>query len=369
MKLKGERSRRTLDSRYYECSDGCGHEYDGFVRQNNRLVAKCIDCEHAYESIYERYVEVNNFEASIFTRDMHDIWEKQLVDYIDSNLGTITTDEEAEIDAYIAFNQLTSSVMPDIIVTYTYRADGLRYSKTVDGVTTTHVWIGNNIVLERNASGAIINRFDRSLTGRLIRSDNHGYYLHNKRGDVVQRADAQGGVIRSYRYTAFGVELSSDEANCNPFRFASMYWDAETGTYYTPNRHFNPRTGRWTQPDPLFWGPANIFTSLTEAAKLYVFVMNNPIFWIDPSGLVAVNIKEFARTFDATATLKIKGPRGQEHAFFMITSGDTSFMISGNQMSLVNGAWVADDSHFINALGVGTDSYVLFQCQQQATFP
>ena len=31
-----------------------------------------------------------------------------------------------------------------------------------------------------------------------------------------------------------------------------MYWDNHTQTYRTPNRILNPRTGRWTQPDP-FW--------------------------------------------------------------------------------------------------------------------
>ena len=175
-----------------------------------------------------------------------------------------------------------------IFVRYEYRADGLRHSKTVDGDTITHVWRGAHIVLELDGSGAIINRFDRSLTGRLIRSEQHGYYLHNKRGDVVQRVNAQGIVLHVYRYTAFGVEIGDSNVSKNPFRFASMYWDAETGTYYTPNRHFNPRTGRWTQPDPAFWGPANIFACHIQAGNLYLFVMHNPVMFTDPLGLFAI---------------------------------------------------------------------------------
>ena len=188
---------------------------------------------------------------------------------------------------YHVFEPLTSILATDIIVTYTYRADGLRHSKIVDGVRLTHVWDRGNIVLEIGSGAAIINRFDRGIFGELIRSEQHGHYLFNKRGDVVQRINAHGGVIRSYRYTAFGVELSLDEANCNPFRFASMYWDAETGTYYTPNRHFSPRFGRWTSPDP-YWNIHNFqggIGAILQASNLYIYVTNNPVMWIDLTGL------------------------------------------------------------------------------------
>ena len=53
---------------------------------------------------------------------------------------------------------------------------------------------------------------------------------------------------------------------------------------------FNPRTGRWTQPDPLFWGPRNIQGSrnvMAQAGNLYMFVMHNPVRWVDPTGLSA----------------------------------------------------------------------------------
>jgi len=59
----------------------------------------------------------------------------------------------------------------------------------------------------------------------------------------------------------------------------------------TPNRMFNPRTGRWSQPDPLFWGPRNIQGSrnvMAQAGNLYMFTMHDPVNFTDPSGLVAV---------------------------------------------------------------------------------
>ncbi|MCL2284975.1 MAG: polymorphic toxin type 44 domain-containing protein, partial [Firmicutes bacterium] len=60
------------------------------------------------------------------------------------------------------------------------------------------------------------------------------------------------------------------------------------------NRMMNPRLGRWTQPDPFFhmrFGQARMMGSpnaIAQAGNLFLFTMNNPVRWIDPSGLFAV---------------------------------------------------------------------------------
>ena len=55
----------------------------------------------------------------------------------------------------------------------------------MNGVSSRHVWDRGNIVLEIGSGAAITNRFDRGIFGELIRSEQHGHYLFNKRGDVV----------------------------------------------------------------------------------------------------------------------------------------------------------------------------------------
>ena len=198
---------------------------------------------------------------------------------------------QTETRVYDAFNQLTSFNVPGTASSYAYRADGLRHSKTVGGVRTTHVWNRGQIVLEQNASGAVINRFIRDARGQLLRSDHHGWYLYNARGDVVQRVDNSGNVLQTYRYTAFGVEISPNPTDTNRFRFAGMYWDAHRSEYMTRHRMFNPRIGRWTQPDP-FWNRHNMMGSVsarTQAGNLFMFVMHNPVRWVDPTGLFALH--------------------------------------------------------------------------------
>ena len=156
----------------------------------------------------------------------------------------------------------------------------------------SYTYNGNALTCtDRNGDeGAVINLFHRNASGRLIRSEHHGWYLYNGRTDVVQRVDDEGNVLRNYRYTAFGAELNPDENNRNPFRFSGEYFDWVTQTYYLRARHFSPRTGRFTQPDP-HWTIHNFQNcqwSIMQAGNLYMFAVHNPVMWIDPSGLAII---------------------------------------------------------------------------------
>ena len=110
-----------------------------------------------------------------------------------------TTGTQTETHTYNAFNMLIRVTRPGMTATYNYRTDGLRLSKTVNGTRTTHIWVRGNIVLERNQAGAVINRYIRSSHGQLIRSQQHGWYVLNARGDVVQRLNANAAILRAYR--------------------------------------------------------------------------------------------------------------------------------------------------------------------------
>ncbi|MCL2704168.1 MAG: hypothetical protein FWE91_11265 [Defluviitaleaceae bacterium] len=197
---------------------------------------------------------------------------------------------------------------------YAYKPNGQRLSKTVNGTQTTHIWDGFYIAAEMNASNQITSRFVRGVN--LIRSGNT-WYLFNGNGDVVQLANQSGQVVRDYRYDAFGVEGSPDANDANPFRYRSEYFDKETGQIYLRARHYNPRTGRFTQPDT-YWNVTNMIygyehvkwnkrqpdprdplglnlytfkpdiNAIMQSSNLYVYCMNNPLMYIDPSGNIAI---------------------------------------------------------------------------------
>jgi len=77
------------------------------------------------------------------------------------------------------------------------------------------------------------------------------------------------------------VEQQEPTAYVNPYKFNAKELDSETGLYYYGARYYNPRLSIWYGVDPLAekypsWNP-------------YVYTFNNPIRFIDPNGMEAVD--------------------------------------------------------------------------------
>ena len=118
-----------------------------------------------------------------------------------------------------------------IFLCYSYNGDGLRYGKTVNGVTTRHVWDGANITAD--ITGAEKTFYARGAG--LIFSEANGqkqYYAFNGHGDTVSVTDAQGNLLQGYDYDAFGNEKGTAQTISNPFRYCGEYYDGETGLIY-----------------------------------------------------------------------------------------------------------------------------------------
>gem|GEM_PF-2575922 len=130
---------------------------------------------------------------------------------------------------------------------------------------------------------------NRWVRGFGLLRDMHGvWFIHNGLGDVVALMNQAGQVLRRYRYSAFGVEFDQDQADTNPWRYRGEYFDTETGMIYLRARFMNPRTGRFITADP-HWGVHNMqncVLSMLQAGNLFLYTLNNPLKWIDPSGLV-----------------------------------------------------------------------------------
>ena len=108
--------------------------------------------------------------------------------------------------------------------------------------------------------------------------------MTDKSGKVVWRADE----------LPFGEEYQTEEMlERNDRRFLGKQLDRETGLVYMGARYLDPRTGRFTRPDPVglvdpATGKVNRQMLLNpQRLNRYVYGLNNPYKYVDPEGMSA----------------------------------------------------------------------------------
>ena len=149
-------------------------------------------------------------------------------------------------------------------ISYTYDENGIRASKTADGITTKYYLDGTRLIEQSNGTDTLHFNYDRN--GEAIGFTHYhlsrGYddptmceyiYVKNAQGDVVGIYNSIGDLKVSYTYDPWDKLLSvesdfdqyeRDISLLNPFRYRGYYYDNETGLYYLQSRYYDPETGR-----------------------------------------------------------------------------------------------------------------------------
>ena len=170
---------------------------------------------------------------------------------------------------------MTEYITNGKIVSYTYGADNLRASKTVNGERTDFAWNGQNLAIED--TDGIINTYIYDPTGVHITNQNGKVvsYLKDWHNNIVGTVKPNGIVVESsdarQTYDSWGNILNS--ADFAPFGYTGEYHDAETGLIYLRNRYYDPETGRFISEDPI-----------KDGLNWYTYCYNNPIVYIDYTG-------------------------------------------------------------------------------------
>lgn len=152
-------------------------------------------------------------------------------------------------------------------------------------VVTNYLWDteSDNILMETDENDITTVVYTTEPNGDLnsqLRDVNSSYYHSDGQGSVTELTDESENVTDTYKYSAFGEEISHTGTTLNPFRYLGIYgyyYDEETGEYYVRARILYPKNGRWASTDPI---------GLVDGLNLYLYVLNNPINYYDPSGLV-----------------------------------------------------------------------------------
>ena len=107
-----------------------------------------------------------------------------------------------------------------------------------------------------------------------VSSSNQKTYLHSDRqGSIVATSDSTGAVINKYAYGPMGEGTPLVGVTHG---YTGQRYEAATGLYYYKLRHYDPKTGRFLQPDPI---------GIVDDLNLYTYVRNDGLNLVDPLGL------------------------------------------------------------------------------------
>ena len=176
-------------------------------------------------------------------------------------------------------------------IEYTYNANGIRTSKTVNGIKHTYTLDGTKILREAWGSNTLVPLYDNedSVCG-IIYNGVPYYFIKNLQGDVIAIANRNGKTVAEYSYDAWGVPtILSDStgviANINPYRYRSYYYDAEIAKYYLQSRYYDASVGRFVSGDDSVF--AILFPHVVSH-NLFGYCLNAPINLKDYNGNIAI---------------------------------------------------------------------------------
>ena len=170
-------------------------------------------------------------------------------------------------------------------ISYTYDADGLRTSKTVDGVVYNYYYSGDKLV--RLSYGDVVMDFFYDAEGRpyaMKYNNTKLYYVLNAQGDVVKLVTAGGDSYGIYTYDAWGrIIYATDNQwmNANPLRYRGYVYDTETELYYLQSRYYDPEIGRFINADAhQYMG----IDGTLQSYNLFAYCSNDPVNHSDATG-------------------------------------------------------------------------------------
>jgi RHS repeat-associated protein len=266
-----------------------GYDYDLAgrlirVRQGGIAVA-----EYDYDSNGNRIAHRYLGGSSAASYDAQD----RLVTYDDATYtytanGDLKTSTAAGITTtydYDVFGNLRSVNTGGVqLIEYVIDARNRRVGKKVNGILVQG-WLYADqlrIVAELDGSGAVVSRFvygsKSNAPDYMTKGDTIYRLISDLRGSIRLVLDASNGsVAQRIDYDKFGRILLDSNPGFQPFGFAGGLYDRDTGLVRFGARDHDGRIGRWVNRDPIGFRGGE--------PNLYSYVGNDPINYIDPSGL------------------------------------------------------------------------------------
>ncbi len=195
--------------------------------------------------------------------------------FVYDGLGNLLDDGERTYQ-WDAKNRLIEAKRGADTWQWSYNAFDQRVSEKKNGVVTKRwVWAGGNQPAEeRDAAGNVMRRFYPQ--GEQAGAVKY-FYTKDHLGSIREVLGANGTVVSSSRYDAWGVRTTVGAQDAASFGFTGHLEHKELGLVFTLYRAYDPATGRWLSRDPI---------GEDGGINLYGYVSNDPINLVDPLGMM-----------------------------------------------------------------------------------
>ncbi len=199
----------------------------------------------------------------------------------DFRQGTITGYERD------AFGSLRRVRLPDgTVIDYIIDGQHRRIGKVVDGSFAQGFLYRDqlNPVAELDAAGNIIARFvygaRANIPAYMVKGGATYRIISDYRGSPRLVIDSEtGAIVQRMDYDVWGRVVADTNPGFQPFGFAGGIYDRDTDLVHFGAREYDQHIGRWLSKDPAGFGGGD--------TNLYAYAGSDPVNYIDPNGEVA----------------------------------------------------------------------------------
>ncbi len=225
----------------------------------------------------------NNDEYAYNAANMLERVNSQTQNYFNDENGNTLSGGGREC-TWDSQNRLVECEYSNKTSTFTYGADGLRRSMTVDDgqnppVETDYVLDGQSVVRELQDDDPVATYLvgPRGVEYRQDESTgSRSWYIYDGLGSVLAEVDEDGNVAACRSYDVYGSERWSGGSSTTDHAFVGGLGhttEDPTGLTYMRARYYDPEVGRFISEDPEF-----------REANWYAYAKSNPVNRLDPEG-------------------------------------------------------------------------------------
>jgi len=290
------------------------YSYDALNRLTSVIEHGGIERHYTYDSLGNIIRQVN---GDIVTEHRHNIRNQLVEKIVNSTESGVVVNSISNV--FDNRGNLISQTGTAGTQTYEFDATNRMVLGTnMAGVTSDYSYNGLGYLAHNNGTDYVIDFTSayQDILAKYVGDDpvmlnvfglgrvsTNGAFIHNDRlGSGRLATDGQGNVVGTMQLDEWGTILDKTDPHGVLIFYTSYLFDDVLGVYFANARFYDPAAFRWLSSDP-HWNPNNRLYypesllpdiyAIRQSANLYVYVMNNPLNYVDPTGLFSERWNQF----------------------------------------------------------------------------